>query len=249
MGFDMVWAAVIARFVLVPLFAFMAILFFKKYRASQNKYFNGYFVFFLLLTIVQVSVAVADIMTILQPESVWANTSSAKFPDYEANVSKLWIFFNLVRPYYILIYIVLLVALAGQIQPIEVILKQDRHILSRALFLCTTVLVLVYIPALTYSLFTIIIMSITNLLVFIGFLFNVFMNLSLALKTVGEVRKRSLLVLFGFIIFIIGTLWGLKMGWSVIFNPNWHHNEDVIIGAIISGVSIYCYYRVFASSD
>lgn len=245
------YAALAARGICIPIFFGMVALFRRRYKEQKSKFFMGYLFFFLVIAAIQIGVFIFDILGYFFPETGLSELSDARFADWDESYKEsLWLVSNLVRPSYILIIIVLCFALACQVQPLEIISGNKTHLFSRPLFICSAILWLIYIPSplFRYSLLTVILLSVSMSEICLGFAYNIFISIKLAIKTTGIVRKRSLSVLFGFIMYIIGMLWSAKTGWSEFFISH-HQNEfDVIFGSILVIIAALLYYIGFRKS-
>jgi hypothetical protein len=240
--------AVIARGALIPVFGAMMLLFWRRYKSQSNKFFYGYFLFFLSMTIVNTFVFIGELLGLFEINTL-VNLMTLDFPYHDENREKLWIFYNLVRPPYLLALVILYFAMGSQVQPLEFVLNHKQHLLSRGLFLSILLTIPIYFPAITYTIYTPIVVGYSMVLTIFGFLGNIGINLNLAIKSPGEIRRRSLLVLLGFFLFVLGLLWSLKMGWSELIYSGWNFNTDVILGSVIMLCSALCYFMAFRKSD
>lgn len=248
MAIDIGLFAVIARGICVPVFIVMAVMFWRKYKRSENEYFKGYFWFFIAITVIQLSTFAFDVLSLIDPSSPIGELSDARFPDHIVEYEQYYLFLeNFVRPAYLLIIIILCIALATQVQPLEVIQNQKR-ILSRLLLLCVPLIGLMFIPIIRHSYYSFIAVLVALILIGFGLLFNIGVSLRLALKTVGEVQKRSVLILIGFILYIAGLGWSARVGWSSLINPEWGGSHDVILGSVVILISTLLYYLGYRTS-
>lgn len=248
MAIDVELIAVISRGICVPVFIVMAVMFRRKYKNSENEYFRGYFWFFIMITAIQLVTFALDVISLIDPSNPIAELSDARFPDYLPEYEQYYLFLdNFIRPSYLLIIIVLCIALSTQIQPLEIIQNQKR-ILSRLLLICVPLVILIYIPVIRHSYYSFIVAAISVVLIGFGLLFNILLSLRLAVKTIGEVRKRSILILLGFILYIVGLGWSARVGWSSAINPAWGGSHDVIFGSIVILISTLLYYLGYRTS-
>ena len=248
MTFDKIMLALIFRGVVIPIFISMVLMFWKKYKKSSNKYFYGYFVFFIAILVVQIAVFIVDLYTYLGQEIQFDLLSTNPFADWsDEHELSLGFVQNFVKPSYILIVIILCIALASQITPLEIFLNDKRHIMSRLLIVSLIGISLIYIPLdfFRYSLYTQIVLVFAVFSMLIGFFVNIIVNLKLAITTIGEVRKRSIMVLLGFTFYILGLIWGARVGWSELIYVNWGYEEDVIFGNALLILSAILYYKGF----
>ena len=237
--------AVICRGVLIFVLAAMSIMFWRKYAADRNKFFFGYFIFFFFMALTDAAIFLGEVLNFMFQNNTLTDLMGLDFPNFEENRDRLGLIFNLVRPPYLLALMILYIAFASQLQPLEIVLNQKSHLISRGLYLAVGLTILIYIPAMTYTLYTQIIVYFSLLLLIVGLFGNIGLNLYLAVRSPGKIRRRSYLVLIGFVLFIIGLLWSLKLGWSETLNPAWNFEIDVVIGSLISTISAFCYYLGF----
>lgn len=240
------WVSVLARGILIPCFLSMVYMFRKKYNENKNVYFNGFFIFFIVFSFTQAVVFCTDLIGLINDDIDLGllSTSSFSYTSPE-NEAKLSYFANFVRPSYLLIFFVVLLALGSQVQPLEITLNKEKRLISRAIFLALPLVGLVYIPFLTFSVYTVAVIVYSLAVVVIGFLFNILMSIILFFKSVGEIRKRSFFVLLGFLMLLFGTVWGMRIGLSEAINPNWGYDHDVIFGSIMTILGTLSYYMAF----
>jgi hypothetical protein len=248
---DLELIAVISRCLTVPFVAGMVSLFWTKYKESDNKYFRGYFLFFIGVLGIQISTSILDIFTLINPDSTLSAFSSGRFADYQSSYEDTLLFLdNMLRPSYLLIYIVLLIAFGSQIQPIEIFTGKDKQLFSKTLFILIPLVALIFVPILRYTYYAFGVLLIASAAILFGFLYNILMNLSLTIKSVGAIRKRTFLVLIGFICYLIGLLWGARTGYSeYIYYGLKDSNYDIIIGSGIVLFACLLYYIGFKSSE
>lgn len=250
MAFDINLLAVIARGITFPILFLMAALFRKRYKESLNQYFNGYFLFFIAMSLIQLVTFFLDVISYI---GIWENVaafSDARFDDYIDDYANTLLYIdNFVRPSYLLIFIALFIAIASQVQPLEVFSQNEKRILSRLNFLCIPLIALIYVPFIRYTYYSVIALSIGVLAIAFGLLYNVFMNLRLAIKSVGELRKRFLIVLIGFVLFMVGIVGSARTGMFKAINPAISMDHEVIIGSVIIIFAAFLYYISFRKSD
>jgi hypothetical protein len=242
--------AVIARGAVIPIFIWMALMFRRKYTESKNQFFNGYFIFFIMLFGIQLVTFGLDLINLINPGTQIGELTSARFADYQDQYAGVLLYTdNFVRVSYIAIFIILLIAVGSQVQPLEVFLQWNKRVLSRLNFICVPLVAAIYLSFIRYTYYTLIVLTIAIAAIALGILSNIFINLKLTLTAVGEVRLRSFLVMIGLILVLVGLTWSARTGFSEIFGPNFSDSEwDVIFGAGICVLASFLYYRGFKAS-
>jgi hypothetical protein len=253
--------ALIARGLLIPLFLLMTISFWRKYKSNHSKYFFGYIIFFFLLFFTQSLVFLSDLFLAFSIQGDIPTITNIRFTNYDENriilvnyLSNLgfnydlayWIT-NFIRPTYLIIYLIVMIAVGSQIQPLEIINKQKHLYLSSFMFLLIPFIVVIFIPQITFSLYSSILVVLGLLTVLFGFFYNILMNLYLVVKSPGELRTRSLFVLTGFILLVGGLVITMRVGLVKSFLPNEGTFWDVPVGVLVSMLGLYCYTRGFRS--
>jgi hypothetical protein len=244
--------AVILRGVVIPLYVAMIVLFYNKYKEDKNKFFLGYIIFFSVAFIIQAGVFLVDLGSYIGHPMQMDLLSTNRFDDYtDEKATILSVFDNFVRPSYIVIFIIVGIAIASQIHPLEIFSQYNRHFMSKGLIICAFLMSFLFIPLdfFRYSYLTMIIISLNFLFIGFGLLVNFFVSLKLYFKSVGEIRRRTLFILLGFIMYLAGMIWAARSGWAKTINSNWDFEEDVILGSIVSIISILFYYIGFKSRE
>lgn len=226
---------------MIVLLSWMALYFKKRYNEQKNKFFNGYFIFFIFLVIIEFVTLIFDISRFLIPDSSFSDYATMRFPEYDSSIHKELYSYanNLVRPMYLLIIIVLLVAVSSQVQPLEYMMNMEHHILSRVLFLDVISVLLIFIEPIRNSYYSVVALTIAIILIIVGLFVNTIINARLAIKTVGEVRKRSILVGLGLYVFLLALGLSSRNGWSG------SGDLDVILSGIITLIGVLMYYYGF----
>ncbi|MHA1820039.1 MAG: hypothetical protein ACTSVC_06165 [Promethearchaeota archaeon] len=232
----------------------MGYYFWRSYKTEKNKFFYGYFLFFSGMMVIQFFAFLFDLVKFLDPTNPIGSLSTARFSDWSNNpdvyASNLMYVSNFVRPLYLAIFLVLLFAIGSQVYPLEILTEKKKKIISTLNFAWILFILSIYIPLefFRYSFYTVVILTIAMVLIGIGLLYNIGMSLYLVFKTIGDVRRRSLLVLIGFFVMILGMAWSSRIGLSKTFFGIEDSNFDVIFSSILIGVSSIIYYLGFKKS-
>nr|MDO8117114.1 hypothetical protein [Candidatus Sigynarchaeota archaeon] len=155
--------AIIFRFAVIVGFFLMFVFFMRNYRKSKesgfvNKFFLGYAVFFFALFCVQIGLSMDALLSYLHvPGTGWikADFPGADDPD---NVAKVAVLSNMVLPIYILGLAALLCLLAAQIYPLEQTLNWKHAPGTVFLVSVAIALMLVFIPGITWSMYTLVLL-------------------------------------------------------------------------------------------
>ncbi len=244
--------AIISRFALIIVYLFMFVFFTRNYRKSKesgfvNKFFLGYAVFFFALFCVQIGLSMDALFSYLGiPGTGWIR---ADFPgaDDPANVAKVAVLSNMVLPIYILGLAALLCLLAAQIYPLEQTLNWRRAPGTIFLVCVSGGLMLVFIPALTWSTFTLVMMFASIAGMLYGLIINVGVNIKLAAVSTGDLRRRSVSIIFASILFYLGFIYTLEIGEISLrvitgisgLSLKW----DIIFGCALQMVSALLYWN------
>lgn len=245
--------ALIARGAIIPLFLAMAGLFRSRYKESGNKFFNGYMIFFIMVALIQIVTFALEVINTLNPGTAIGEFTDARFADYALyeSIAKARLLYmnNFIRPSYLAIFIILLIAIGSQVQPLEVFLNYNRHLLSRLNFLSVPFFLSLYLPPLRYTYYAFLVFNLGTVAITFGLLFNLFMNLKLAITGVGEVRWRSFGVVVGLVLYLLGLVWGARTSMSEFISPALHEDSwDVILGSGICAIASLLYYLAFKAS-
>nr|MDO8111504.1 hypothetical protein [Candidatus Sigynarchaeota archaeon] len=250
MAFPESEAVLIARFALVVVYFYMFWFFRKNFLKSKesgfvNKFFVGYAFFFLALFIFQIGMSLYTLSDYLAPGSTsWLRTD---FPgaDNPANTANLFFLYNLVLPLYITGVAFMLVLIAGQIYPLELTLNWSKSPGTKYLLIVAAALMPVFIPAVTWTIYTFVVCLAALIGVVYGLFMNIFVNIKIAAVSTGDLRRRSIAIIFASILFYLGFIWTLEIGeisLGRIFDiPGYTMQWDIVFGCFIQGISALLY--------
>jgi len=241
--------AVITRFVMIAVYAYMVLFFKKSYKKQKdagfvNKFFMGYLLFFLALLIYQVGISIYQIGMALG----YIPGGQPMFPMEVGFDPDTVVFFlsNLMRPVFIIGLVGVEALIAAQIYPLEVAIGWKRTPGTIIMFITCGLLFLMFIPLLTWTYYSFVVLLIACAGVLYGFFMNIGVNIKMAKISTGEVRRRSVFIILASMLFYIGFLWTLEVGWTEsiinIFAPisvslKW----DVLAGSILQAISALLY--------
>jgi hypothetical protein len=248
------WAVIsfISRFIIFILASLQMVFFYKKYKESKegispNTYFLGNTFFFLAMALVMFLIGLQEMFSYFEIFNI--SFDSTNFPEYDTNTHQLYYLENLgSNPVYLGLTIFALVVFTIQIYPLEKILGK-KNILSKILLLDCILCGIVFIPGIRLSLIEFIILNLAYLSLFLGFLMNFYLTGSLIKNSTGIVRKRAILNITGFFLFMVGIVWGMRVGWTEailgIFGGSVPLDADVLVGSSIMLLAMYIYYQAF----
>ncbi len=250
---DVELVARIVRFILVGANFLAFRFFFLRYRtekdeekSSASQFYLGFSIFFLFFTGMNVGVAIYDILT--DYISGLSDVIRAQFPGYEVPgaLDSVGIFWNVLRPIYILGFVAALVATAALIYPLETVIGWRKTPSTILLLAICPFLLLIFIPGLTYTLYSPIVLGICYGGIAYGLVLNVIVNIWLAKRFPGKIRRRSLMIIVAFSVFYFGFIWALETGISEAIYESWGYNHDVLFGSLLEILGCFLYWRGFA---
>jgi hypothetical protein len=251
-------AVLVARFCLVAAYFYMFWFFRKNYLKSKtagftNKFFVGYAFFFGVLFAFQIGISVYELSEYLVPGSTtWLR---ADFPgaNVEANLDAVLFLYNLVLPLYIIGVSSMVLLIAGQVYPLELTLNWNKSPITKYLIIVSAGLMLVFIPAITWTLYTFVFCFASILGVAIGLVMNIGVNIKIAVVSTGELRRRSIAIIFASLLFYVGFIWTLEIGEisiGAIFNiAGFSLKWDLVFGSILQGFSALLYRQGLRMKD
>ena len=205
----------------------------------------GYAIFFAVLFFFQIGISFYSIMNELFPDTVeWLRNP---FPGegIEENKDKIFFLYNLVQPLYIIGLMPLLLLISMQIYPVEKTLNWERTPGTKILIITSISMSVIFIPILTWSYYTFITLVLALFGFIYGLLVNIGVNIKLAAMSTGEIRKRSVAIIFASILFYLGFLWTLEIQEISIarmiggIDSAW----DITLGCVVQGISALMYYQ------
>jgi hypothetical protein len=247
-------AIFVLRLALAIVFLYMTYFFYKKYSQSKidgfpNKFFVGFLLMFFILFIVSTVLFSYEVLDYVAPDSV--SLLESNFPGYDDpdNMARVWITANLLsQPFYVASMIIAGLVFAGQIYPLEEIIGWSKTPLTKTILILSAMMTLVYIPAITYSIYSMMVVLALMLSVLFAAFINIGVNIKLARSSTGAIRTRSLYILMGLFLFYIGFIWSLEVGWAKLIYNQWGHTEDLYFGVILQIISTIFYSKGFTQT-
>jgi hypothetical protein len=238
----------VTRFCIIAVYFYMFVFFRKNYLKSKaagftNKFFVGYAFFFLALFALQVGMSFYELADYVAPGSgAWVRES---FPGEVEGRAAVLFLYNLVQPLYILGVSGMVLLIAAQVYPLELTLNWNKTIITKYLIIVSASMLLVFIPALTWTLFTFIICFAAVLGVVLGLVMNMGVNIKLAAVSTGELRKRSIAIIFASLLFYFGFIWTLEIqeiSLGELFSIASYQTEwDIVFGYVLQVISAILY--------
>nr|MDO8112037.1 hypothetical protein [Candidatus Sigynarchaeota archaeon] len=243
------------RVLLFVVYLVLFLFFRKNYVQSKknglpNKFSLGYEVFFGFL-FVYGALSVLDEILALSTGTGFIGNLDTDFsvlygitPGYDLTLP------NLANPLYLIGIMILMLLLAAQVYPLEVVLGWKRTPGTIYLFAITIAIIPVFIPALSYSIYTEIVMFGAIGGVLIGLVLNIGINIRLAATTTGDLKKRSISIIFASILFYVGFLMALKIAEiSILYQIFGTPLEyDIFLGCILQAIAAILYWRGLRAS-
>ncbi|MEX2682691.1 MAG: hypothetical protein Q6373_013905 [Candidatus Sigynarchaeota archaeon] len=238
----------IARFVIVVVYLYMFLFFRKNYLKSKaagftNKFFVGYAFFFLVLFCYQLGYSISELGSALHLfDSSWLE---GDFPGYsESHRAILFFVLKMVKPIFIIGISSLMLLIAGQVYPLELTLNWNRWIITKFLIIVSIGVLFIFIPQLTWTYYSFVLCTAAVLGVVIGLVMNMGINIKLAKESTGELRVRSIAIIFASLLFYIGFIYTLSIMEISVTRPfgisEWA-KWDTIFGYILQIISAILY--------
>ncbi|GAB4327993.1 MAG: hypothetical protein Kow0069_35010 [Promethearchaeota archaeon] len=214
----------------------------RKAKAAgiPNRFFVGFFFMFLVLFVMQAGIAVYEAI----PD---APNLQTPFPGYDALKDRVWFLYNFMRPLFVLGLLMGLGITAGMIYPLEEIVGWRSFPLTKYLLVVAAAVLVVFVPAVTFSAYTVVVLLATFVGIGFGLFFNMAVNLKLAVRSPAgsSIRRRSVAILVAFVLFYLGLVWSLEVGWTKALVPVASLKWDVVVGSALQVVSGGLYWRGF----
>ncbi len=238
----------ITRFVIVVVYLYMFLFFRKNYLKSKaagftNKFFVGYAFFFLILFGFQLGYSISELGPVLNLFST--DVLEGNFPGYDtAYRSTLFFLFNMVKPIFILGISSLMLLVAGQVYPLELTLNWNKWIITKYLVIVSIGVLFIFIPQLTWTYYAFALCLAAVLGVVIGLVMNMGINIKLARISTGELRQRSIAIIFASLFFYVGFIYTLSIQEISITKPfglvEWS-SWDTVFGYVLQIISAILY--------
>ena len=248
--------AIILRFALVFFFMYLFFFFKAAYQKAlkegfKNKFLLGFGFMFLTLWIIQLFLAIYEVLDDTGIASM--EFFERNFPGYDdpANRQRIGFLLNFMQYTYIGFLALACLIFAAQVYPLEEIVGWQKTPLTKYLIVLAglTAIILIPVEALRFSYYSFIIILGAFLGIAIAAFLNFGVNIKLIFTTTGNIRRRSLFVLIGLLIFYLGFIWALEVGWSELINPEWGLTEDLIFGSLLQIIATFFYRSGFSMSE
>jgi hypothetical protein len=246
--------AFLCRVTLVVVYAYMTSFFQKGYKKSveagvPNKFFSGFmFVFYVLVFVIAIH-STYDLLKNFYPG---IKVVEGRFPggDNPANLAQVGIFDNMTRPLFVFFFIIVTLVIAGQVYPLEGIMNWNKKPITKIMVSASVLMMLIYIPMITYTIVTQIIFIWFFFALALGFFLDIGINIMLFFKTTGQIRTQSLYVVIAFFFFYGGFAMTLEMGWmEQVWSGFDSLRYDIIFGVILQIISTILYRKAFTQEQ
>ncbi len=241
--------ALVCRYALIIAYIAILIFFKRGYARSKaagfpNKFFLGFTFMFLVLVGILGGIGMYETVNAFAP-GTW--NMQIPFPGYydEAVYPIVGIFRNFCRPLFLLAIIAGNILIAGQVYPLEIAIGWKKVPVTKMLVVTSLALFLVFIPGITFSILTQVLFAAGFGCLGLGFLLNIGVNIHLFRISTGQIRQRSLFIIVAFILFYLGFVWALEVGWAKIFIPEATLKYDVVFGSLVQIVAAIFYWVGF----
>lgn len=247
MDLDLTLFVIIARGIIIPIFIWMTILLFLKYKKNSDKYYGGYFVYFIAISLFQIIAFIFELTNYINPSSSFNLFRTARFIDYSSQSATLFLYTDeLIRPFYLMLFIIVSIGLSAQIFSVEILSNLKRRFLSGPVLFTSILVILIFIPAIRNSSYPLIAITTTITIVFVAEFFVIIHSLLIAAQIPGDKRKKSLLTLFGFFTLVASLILSTRVVWSLFwYSALLNSDYNIIIGSIIGIISVLLYYFAF----
>jgi hypothetical protein len=245
------WSVLAGRALIFVVY-FVLFLFFRKgYAKSKsdglpNKFLLGYALFFGFLMFYGAMSLVDQVLTIFTSTGGLIGRLDVSFDVlYGLPPNSELLFPQLANPLYLLGLLILMLLLAAQVYPLEMVLDWKRAPATTFLFIVAGAIVPAFFPALCLTIYMDIITGCVIGGMLLGLVLNIGINIKLAATTAGDLRKRSLSIIFASILFYIGFLLALKIAELAILNQLFGipADYDVVLGYIVQTLAAVLYWR------
>jgi hypothetical protein len=247
------WLTFIGRVLILAVYLVLFFFFKKGYAKSKrdglpNKFLLGYALFFGFMTFYGAMSVVDQSLIVFTNYGGIIGKLDVDFSElYGIPVGYALIFNSLANPLYLLGLMILTLLLAAQVYPLEMVLGWKRPLATYYLFISAAAILPAYFPALCYTVYTDIVSFMVIGGVILGLVLNIGINSKLAATTTGDLKKRSLSIIFASALFYAGFLMSLKFdAVSILYtvsdgviSMDW----DVLIGYVLQTVSSLLYWR------
>jgi hypothetical protein len=250
------WVVFSGRMMIFLVYLLLAVFFTKNYSKSKadglpNKFFLGYALFFGFLLFYGGMSVIDQALVLYSPGGGFISKLGVDFNVlYGIPISYVLILGNLANPLYLLGLGILMVLLAAQVYPLEVVLNWKYKPSTVYSFAIAAAIIPIYFPMVSYSLYTDIVTLGTVIGIVIGLVLNIGINIKLAATSAGDLRKRSLSIIFASILFYIGFLLSLNIAELAVLNQliGTPPEYDVFLGYVVQAISAILYWRGLRST-
>jgi hypothetical membrane protein len=243
--------ALVFRFAMIFVYGYLVSHFHDRYKYSKktgypNNYFLGFSALFFILALFHVLYGYYELYVKVQQNYV---DLKVFFPWYVEQGNAIDSIAHQVRPAYLIFYFLMNCVIASQVYPLERFLGKDKTPFTKLILCLGSSLWLLFIPPLSYTMLSFVIIGFGFLGFFLGIMLNVGVNLKIFFTSTGSIRKQALFAVMGFLMLSIGLVWSMEVGWgSAVTGLDIGNRWDVVIGSIIQMVAAPFYLMGFSIS-
>ncbi|MBN2154276.1 MAG: hypothetical protein JW839_22670 [Candidatus Lokiarchaeota archaeon] len=247
------WSVFVGRILILAVYLTLFLFFSKGYSKSKrnglpNKFLLGYAVFFGFLTFYGVMGIVDQSLIVFTDFGGIISKLDVTFAElYGITPGYQLVFTKLANPLYLLGLLILMLLLAAQVYPLEMVLNWRRAPATVFLFAVAAAILPAYHPSLCYTVYMDVVTGLVIGGMLLGLILNIGINCKLAASTTGDLKKRSLSIIFASILFYVGFLMSLRIqDISIMFQVSEGAiklDYDVVLGYVIQSISALLYWR------
>ncbi|HMF29857.1 MAG TPA: DUF998 domain-containing protein [Candidatus Lokiarchaeia archaeon] len=239
--------AIIFRYGMIILYLYLFDYFYRGYQASKkagfpNQFFLGFVFLFAILVIFHVVYGTYELYQQLVPNYV---NLQAQFPWYQPQGNAIDIVAAQVRPIFLFFYFLMNCVIATQVYPLEKAIGWKTTPVTKIMIVFGCSLWLLFIPALSYTYFSYVPITLGFVGIFLGFVINIGANIKIFKDSTGALRRQAVYAILAFLFLGVGLLWAFEVNFGPSINPAITNNDDVVIGCCIQLASAVFYRRGF----
>ncbi|MHA1732493.1 MAG: hypothetical protein ACTSU5_11150 [Promethearchaeota archaeon] len=235
--------ALACRFGMAAVYFYLLFYFRREYAKSKqteypNKFFLAFVVLFSILVSFHLIYGTYELYT-----RVAENPVNLKdyFPWYVEQGNFVDTMANQVRPLYLVFYFIMNCVMAALAYPLEQAMGWRKSPFTILILACGSSLWLLFIPALSYTYFALVPISLGFLGFTLGFGLIIGVNVKLFHDSTGDVRARSLKAIVAFLCLGLGLILSMEVGWFTSLHPALTYRWEVVIGSGIQVVGSVAY--------
>jgi hypothetical protein len=249
----------ITRLVSMIIYVILAAFFTKGYKRSvergfANKFLLGYAIFFGCLSIYGGVSVINDVANTFLDVDLLGSLETELVTLYGLEPGPPLILERLTVALYLFGIIILMLLLAVQVYPLENMLGWKHLIGTKYLLIVTVALGLVYMPFLVNTIYPDIAFFAAIFGLVLGLVLNIGINIKIAASSTGDLRRRSISIIFASILFYVGFL--LTVGIQELnpfrgmdLGPGMDNALNIMLGGVVQLIAAILYWRGLRPSE